>query len=48
MEERQFPKIRLHILKKEAYRIYDKFEEEEITVLENGDFEVCFQYYLVK
>ena len=46
MEERQFPKIRLHILKKEAYRIYDKFEEEEITVLENGDFEVCFQYYL--
>ena len=40
------PKIRLRILKKEAYRIYDKFEEEEITVLENGDFEVCFQYYL--
>ena len=42
----KFPKIRLHILKKEAYRIYDKFEEEEITILENGDFEVCFQYYL--
>lgn len=42
----KFPKIRLHTLKKEAYRIYDKFEEEEITVLENGDFEVCFQYYL--
>ena len=46
VEERQVPQIRLHILNKEAYRIYDKFEEEEITVLENGDFEVCFQYYL--
>lgn len=44
--ENNCPKIRLRIHKKEAYRIYDKFEEEEITVLENGDFEVCFQYYL--
>ncbi len=28
----------------EAYRIYDRFEEEEITVLENGDFlvQACF------
>ena len=26
--------------KKEAYRIYDKFEEEEITVLPQGDFEI--------
>lgn len=45
-QENNFPKICLRIHKKEAYRIYDKFEEEEITVLENGDFEVCFQYYL--
>ncbi len=29
----------------EAYRIYDRFEEEEITVLENGDFLV--QAYFV-
>lgn len=26
--------------KKEAYRIYDKFEENEITVLPQGDFEI--------
>ena len=30
--------IHLLIDKKEAYRVYDRFEEEDITVLENGDF----------
>lgn len=30
--------ITLIIDKKEAYRVYDRFEEEEITVLSNGDF----------
>lgn len=37
--------IVLWIDKKEAYRIYDRFEEEEIAVLPSGDFEVrmyCF------
>ncbi len=37
--------IVLWIDKKEAYRIYDRFEEEEIAVLTSGDFEVrmyCF------
>lgn len=31
-------KITLLIDKCEAYRVYDRFEEEEVTVLENGDF----------
>lgn len=30
--------IEIHIAKSEAYRIYDRFEEEEITVLEDGSF----------
>ena len=36
----QISQILLRIDKKEAYRIYDRFEEEEITVLPSGDFEV--------
>ncbi len=39
------PQIVLQIDKKEAYRIYDRFEEEEITILPSGDFEIrmyCF------
>lgn len=35
-----FPQISLWIDKKEAYRIYDRFEEEEITVLPDGNFKV--------
>lgn len=31
-------KIVFWVDKKEAYRIYDRFEEEEITVLPEGDF----------
>ncbi|MDE6063061.1 MAG: YafY family transcriptional regulator [Lachnospiraceae bacterium] len=30
--------IEIHIAKSEAYRIYDRFEEEEITVLKDGSF----------
>ena len=40
-----YPQIVLRIDKKEAYRIYDRFEEEEITVLPSGEFEIrmnCF------
>lgn len=35
-----FPQISLWIDKKEAYRIYDRFEEEEITLLPDGNFKV--------
>lgn len=34
------PEIILWIDKKEAYRIYDRFEENEITVLSDGNFEI--------
>lgn len=30
--------LEIHVAKSEAYRIYDRFEEEEITVLEDGSF----------
>lgn len=32
--------IILQIDKKEAYRIYDRFDEEDIKILSNGDFQV--------
>lgn len=35
-----FPQVILRIDRKEAYRIYDRFEEEEITLLPSGDFEI--------
>ncbi|MBQ8597050.1 MAG: YafY family transcriptional regulator [Lachnospiraceae bacterium] len=38
--------ISLLIDKKEAYRVYDRFEEEDITVLENGDFSVKARYLI--
>lgn len=34
----ELPEIVLWIDRKEAYRVYDRFEEEEITVLPEGDF----------
>lgn len=37
-----FTEITLRIDKKEAYRIYDRFEEDEIAVLPQGDFEIRF------
>ena len=45
-QEMQNVEICLLIDKKEAYRIYDRFDEEEITVCENGDFEVRGTYFL--
>ena len=38
--------IILWIDKREAYRIYDRFDEEEITVLPDGNFRVHFSCYL--
>lgn len=35
--------IKLVIDKKEAYRVYDRFEEEEIEVLSDGDFRITFK-----
>lgn len=37
-EPHNFTKIALEIEKREAYRVYDRFEEEEITVKEDGSF----------
>lgn len=36
--------IKLMINKSEASRVYDRFEEEEITILENGDFLIDIRY----
>lgn len=33
-------KVVFQVDKKEAYRVYDRFEEDEITVLPQGDFEI--------
>lgn len=38
--------LTLLIDKSEAFRVYDRFEEEEITVLENGDFLVHVEYLM--
>ena len=38
--EEVFSQISLWVDKKEAYRIYDRFEEEEITVLPDGNFKI--------
>lgn len=40
------PEITIWIDGREAYRIYDKFEEEEITKLPDGNFEVRVRYFL--
>ena len=45
-EEILYPQIVLRIDKKEAYRIYDRFEEEEITVLPSGEFEIRMNCFL--
>lgn len=39
-------KLTLLIDKSEAFRVYDRFEEEEITVLENGDFLIHVKYLM--
>lgn len=38
--EMPIAEIVFRIDRKEAYRVYDRFEEEEITVLPQGDFEI--------
>ena len=43
-DEPHLTMLTLLIDKSEAFRIYDRFEEEEITVLENGDFLVRVKY----
>ena len=40
------PKIVFQVDKKEAYRVYDRFMEEEITVLPEGDFLIRIKYPL--
>ena len=40
------PEIIFQVDKKEAYRVYDRFEEDEITVLPEGDFQICIKYPL--
>ena len=40
MDEERFGDIVMWIDRKEAYRVYDRFEEEEITVLPDGNFQV--------
>lgn len=42
----EYSEVILRIEGKEAYRIYDKFEEYEITRLEDGDFEVRMWCYV--
>lgn len=37
------PEITIRIERKEAYRIYDRFDEEEITILPDGDFEIRYR-----
>lgn len=42
----EYAEVILQIDKTEAYRVYDRFEEEDIIVLENGDFLVK-SWYLI-
>ena len=44
-KEAEFTEITLWIDKKEAYRIYDRFEEEEISVLSDGNYQVRFRAF---
>lgn len=43
-EKGPIAEVTLWIDRKEAYRVYDRFEEEDITVLETGDFWVKAGY----
>lgn len=46
-KERTPEKIKLvmEISRTQAYRIYDEFYEEDIKIMENGNFEVTMEYY---
>ncbi len=39
--------ITVQIHGKEAYRVYDRFEEEQISVLPDGNFEICMECSVV-
>ena len=41
--ESEATEITIWIQKKEAYRVYDRFDEDEITVLPTGDFMICMR-----
>lgn len=43
VEEPDTFEMKVRINKKEAYRVYDRFDEEEITVLPEGDFLICLR-----
>ncbi|MGN1179813.1 MAG: helix-turn-helix transcriptional regulator [Suilimivivens sp.] len=45
-QETEFTEITLWIDKKEAYRIYDRFEEEEIFTLPDGNYQIRFRCLL--
>lgn len=45
-EDSPFTVLTLLIDKSEAFRVYDRFEEEEVTTLENGDFLVRVRYIM--
>ena len=40
------PEVVVWIDGREAYRVYDRFEEEEVTRLPDGNFEVRMRYFL--
>ena len=42
----EMPEVVVRIDGREAYRIYDRFEEEEITKLPDGNFEIRMRYFL--
>ncbi len=44
--EQKVTEVSVLIDKKEAYRVYDRFGDSDIEVLENGDFLVSFRYVL--
>lgn len=44
--EEEMPEVVVWIDGREAYRVYDRFEEEEITKLPDGNFEVRMRYVL--
>lgn len=45
-QEKAFPTItlQLEINKEMAYRVYDEFEPDEVTLKENGDFVITVEY----
>ncbi len=46
VQETDYPEVIFRVDKKETYRIYDRFDEEEITVLSSGDFEICLRCHV--